>query len=176
MPQTRAEDLVLIGRVVKPQGRHGEVLVHPLSDRPDRFATLRKAFVTGTGDRAREVRVISSWPHKGRHVLRLEGVDSIDEAERLRDCELRIAEEELAPLPEGSFYHHELTGLRVTDGAGGDVGVVEDVMETGAGAPILVIRGAEGETLVPLAVDFIKTVDLAGARIVIERPEYAGAD
>lgn len=174
MPDIR--ELVLIGRVVKPQGRHGEVLVHPLSDRPDRFPALRKAFLTGPGDEVREVSVTSSWPHKGRHVLKLEGVDSIDQAERLRDRELRIPEEELAPLPEGSFYHHELKGLRATDDAGGDVGVVEDVMETGAGAPILVIRGAEGEALVPLAVDFVKAVDLAGARIVIQRPENAGAD
>jgi len=171
-----AEELVLIGRVVKPQGRRGEVLVHPLSDRPDRFPSLEGAFLTGPGGEAREVRVTSSWPHKGRHVLKLEGVDSIDEAERLRGCEIRISEEELAPLPEGSFYHHELTGLHVTDGAGVKLGVVEDVMETGAGAPILVVRGSEGETLVPLAVDFVKNVDLAGARIVIERLEYAGAD
>lgn len=172
----RAEELVLIGRVVKPQGRRGEVLVHPLSDQPDRFPTLEGAFLAEPGGEAREVRVTSSWPHKGRHVLKLEGVDSIDEAERLRGCELRIGEEELAPLPEGSFYHHELTGLHVTDGAGVELGVVEDVMETGAGAPILVVRGSEGETLVPLAVDFVKNVDLAGARIVIERLEYAGAD
>ena len=169
-------ELVLIGRVVKPQGRRGEVLVHPFSDRPDRFPALRKAVVIAPGGETREVRVTSSWPHKGRHVLKLEGVDSIDEAERLRDCELRIAAQELAPLPEGSYYHYELTGLHVADGAGGEVGVVEEVMETGAGAPILVIRGAEGETLVPFAVDFVKTVDLAGARIIIERPEYAGAD
>ncbi len=169
-------ELVLIGRVVKPQGRRGEVLVHPFSDRPDRFPGLRKAVVIAPGGETREVRVTSSWPHKGRHVLKLEGVDSIDEAERLRDCELRIAAQELAPLPEGSYYYYELTGLHVADGAGGEVGVVEEVMETGAGAPILVIRGAEGETLVPFAVDFVKTVDLAGARIIIERPEYASAD
>jgi 16S rRNA processing protein RimM len=168
-------ELVLIGRVVKPQGRRGEVLVQPLSDRPDRFATLRRAFVTGR-EGVREVRVVSSWPHKDRHVLKLEGVDSIDEAEQLRGCELRIAEEELDPLPEGSFYHHELTGLRVSDRSGAEVGIVEGVMETGAGAPILVIRGAEGETLVPFAVEFVRTVDLAGARIIIEVPEYAGAD
>jgi 16S rRNA processing protein RimM len=172
----RAEDLVLIGRVVKPQGRRGEVLVHPFSDRPDRFATLEGAFLTRPGGEAREVRVTSSWPHKGRHVLKLEGVDSIADAERLRGCDLRIGEEELAPLPEGSFYHHELTGLRVADRAGLEIGVVEDVMETGAGAPILVVRGSGGETLVPFVVDFVKDVDLAAARIVIERPEYAGAD
>jgi 16S rRNA processing protein RimM len=169
-------ELVVIGRVVKPQGRRGEVLVHTLSDRPDRFASLRRAFVTGPGDEVREVRVTSSWPHKGRHVLKLEGVDSIDDAESLRGCDLGIAEEELAPLPEGSFYHHELKGLTVADVGGALVGVVEDLMETGAGAPILVVRGPEGETLVPLATDFVKQVDLAGARIVIERPEYASAD
>jgi 16S rRNA processing protein RimM len=171
----RAE-LVLIGRVVKPQGRRGEVLVHPLSDRPDRFSALRRVFVSGPEDEAREVRVTSSWPHKDRQVLKLEGVDSIDDAERLRGCDLQIAEEELAPLPEGSFYYHELTGLEVVEGDGALVGVVEDLMETGAGAPILVVRGARGETLVPLATDFVKKVDLAQGRIVIETPEYAGAD
>ncbi len=169
-------ELVIIGRVVKPQGRRGEVLVHPLSDRPERFPTLEKAFLTGSGASPREVRVTSTWPHKGRHVLKLEGVDSIDEAERLRGCELGIAEKELAPLPEGSFYHYQLKGLQVADGGGGEVGVVEDVMETGAGAPILVVRGTQGETLVPFADHFVKTVDLARARIIIERPEYAGAD
>ncbi len=169
-------ELVVIGRVVKPQGRRGEVLVHPLSDRPDRFGSLRRAFVVGPGDRVREVRVASSWPHKGRHVLKLEGVDSIDDAERLRGCDLGIAEEELAALPEGSFYYHQLKGLTVSDGDGALVGVVEDLMETGAGAPILVVRGPAGETLVPLATDFVKQVDLAEERIVIERPEYAGAD
>ena len=168
--------LVVIGRVVKPQGRRGEVLVHPLSDRPHRFASLSRAFVAGPGDETREVRVTSSWPHKGRHVLKLEGVDSIDDAERLRGWDLGIAEEELAPLPEGSYYHHQLRGLAVADVAGVELGVVEDVMETGAGAPILVVKGAQGETLVPLATDFVKQVDLAGGRMVIERPEYARAD
>jgi 16S rRNA processing protein RimM len=174
MPEPR--ELVLIGRVVKPQGRRGEVLVHPVSDRPDRFPGLEAAYLTGPGDEARAVRVTSSWPHKGRHVLKLEGVDSIDDAERLRGLELRIGEDELASLPEGSYYHHELRGLRAVDPEGSEIGVVEDVMETGAGAPILVVRGSGGETLVPLVVHFVKNVDVAGARIVIAKPEYANAD
>ena len=169
-------ELVLVGRVVRAQGRRGEVLVHPISDRPDRFPGMRRVFVARPGREVREVRVSSTWSHKGRYVLKLEGVDSIDEAEGLRGSELRIAEEELAALPEGSFYHHELTGLRVDDGAGGEVGVVESVMEIAGATPILVIRGVGGETLVPFVVDFVKAVDLDGERIVIERPEYADAD
>jgi len=169
-------DLVLIGRVVKPQGRRGEVVVLPLSDRPDRFPTLARAFVPGPGGEPREVRVQSSWPHKDRFVLKLEGIESIDEAETLRGLELRIAESDLALLPEGSYYHHQLTGLRVVDTAGAPLGVVADLLETGAEAKVLVVRGEEGETLVPFAGAFVRAVDLAGGRLVIERPEYAVAD
>ncbi|HEX9186714.1 MAG TPA: ribosome maturation factor RimM [Vicinamibacteria bacterium] len=170
------QDLVLVGRVVKPQGRHGEVAVLPLSDRPDRFPTLRRAFVQAPGGGAREVRVLRSWPHKGRFVLAIEGVNSIDEAEALRGLELRIAEEDLAPLPEGSYYHHQLRGLRVEDEAGREIGVVDDVVETGAEARVLVVRGPGGETLLPFAAGFVKAVDLAGGRLVALRPEYVVAD
>ena len=169
-------DLVLVGRVVKPQGRHGEVAVSPLSDRPDRFPTLRRAFVPAPGGAAREVRVLGCRAHKGRFVLAIEGVSTIDEAEKLRGLELRIAEEDLAALPAGAFYHHQLTGLRVEDEGGGEIGVVEDVMETGAETRVLVVHGPGGETLLPFASGFVKAVDLVHGRILASRPEYAGAD
>jgi 16S rRNA processing protein RimM len=168
--------LVLVGRVMKPQGRRGEVAVEPLSDRPDRFTTLRRAFVPGANGEAREVRVEVAWPHKGRYVLKLEGIDSIEAAEALRGLELRIPEEELAALPEGSYYHHQLVGLQVLSTSGEELGTVESVMETGAGAPVLVVRGAQGETLLPFASDWVRSVELAERRIVAERPEYVVAD
>ena len=174
MPSFR--DLVLVGRVVKPQGRHGEVAVLPLSDRPDRFPTLRRAFVPAAGGAAREVRVLGCRPHKGRFVLKVEGVSTIDEAESLRGAELRIEEKELAVLPAGSFYHHELVGLRAVDEQGGDVGAVDEVLETGAEAPVLVVRGPDGETLLPFAETFVRSVDLARGTIVVLRPEYVVAD
>jgi 16S rRNA processing protein RimM len=173
MPDPR--ELVVVGRVVKPQGRHGEVAVLPLSDRPDRFPTLRRAFVPAPGGGARELRILRCWPHKGRFVLAIDGVSSIDEAEKLRGLELRIAEEDLEPLPAGSFYHHQLTGLRVEDEAWRELGVVRDVMETGAEARVLVVDGKEGETLLPFASDFVRAVDVARGLIVVRRPEYAVA-
>jgi 16S rRNA processing protein RimM len=169
-------DLVLVGRVVKPQGRHGEVAVAPLTDRPDRFPTLRRAFVPATGGEAREVRVAGCRPHKGRFVLAIEGVSTIDEAETLRGLELRIAEADLAPLPAGSFYHHDLVGLRAVDDGGAAIGAVTDVVDTGAETRVLVVRGPDGETLLPFAEGFVKAVDLAGGRIVVLRPEYVVAD
>ena len=168
----RFGDMVTIGRVVKPQGRRGEVLAEPLSDRPDRFPSLKRAYVAGRGPDAVEVRVTSCWPHKGRFVLKLEGVDSIDDAERYRGLELRIGEDELAPLPAGSYYHHQLRGLRVEDPRGESLGTVGDLQETGGSAPILVVRGPAGELLIPLAEAFVKQVDLPGGRLVVEPPRY----
>jgi 16S rRNA processing protein RimM len=164
-------ELVAIGRVVKPQGRKGEILTEALSDRPRRFPDLRKAYVPGPSGSAREVTVTSCWPHKGRFVLKIEGVDTIEAAEGYRGLELRIGEEELERLPAGSYYHHELKGLHAEDAKGRALGVVKDILETGGGAPILVIAGPSDEHLVPLAEDFVLEVDLGGGRLQVELRE-----
>ena len=174
-PRTFA-DMVAIGRVVKPQGRRGEVVAESYSDRPERFPSLRTAYVPGPDGQARAVTVTSCWPHKGRFVLKLEGVDSIDDAERYRGMELRIGEEELAPLPAGSYYHHQLRGLRVEDEQGASLGEVADVLTNAGDAPVLVVRGPRGETMIPLADMFVRSVDLEGGRLVATRTETLVAE
>jgi 16S rRNA processing protein RimM len=169
------EGMVAIGRVVKPQGRKGEVAVEAFSDRPDRFPSLKTVHVAGDAGAARPLEVESVWPHKGRFVLKLRGIDSIDAAETLRGLEVRIGEEELAALPAGSYYHHQLKGLAAVDEDGGALGTVHDVLETGGEAPVLSIRHLGAETLVPLAESFVRSVDLERGRIVIARPQYAEA-
>ena len=170
------DELVAIGRVVKPQGRKGEVLVEPLSDRPERFPGLRRAFLPGPGTGAREVAVDGFWPHKGRVVLKLRGVDSIDDAERLRGLELRIPETELPDLPAGSYYHHQLVGLRALDPQGRELGRVESIWETGGEAPVLVVRGAAGETLVPLAERLVPAIDLVAGTLRLAPNATAAQD
>jgi 16S rRNA processing protein RimM len=162
--------MVTIGVVVKPQGRRGEVAVEPTTDDPERFPGLRRAWLPGPGEGGHPVEVTSCFAHKGRYVLKLAGVDSIDEAERLRGQDLRIPEEDLPALPEGSYYHHQLRGLRVEDARGAALGVVADVLEAGS-APVLVVRGEAGETLVPLVAEFLREVDLAGGRLAVSIPE-----
>ena len=168
-------EMVAIGRVVKPQGRKGEVLVHPLSDRPERFPALREVYVPGTGGAARALEVVSCWPHKGRFVLKLRGIDSIDDAETLRGMDVRIDEAELPALPSGSYYHHQLKGLAAVDEAGTPMGTVQDILETGGEAPVLAVRGSGTETLIPLAEAFVRAGDLARGRIVVVRPQYLEA-
>ena len=174
MPAFR--DLVLVGRVVKPQGRKGEVKVEPFSDRATRFPQLKRAFVPAPGGGSREVEVESCWPHKDHFVLKLRGVDSIGEAEKLRDAELGIPETELETLPPGAYYYHQLTGLKVVDERGGTLGTVASVMETGAETRVLVVSGKDGETLLPFAADFVRSVDLVHGVLSVVRPEYVDAD
>ena len=168
-------EMVAIGRVVKPQGRKGEVLVQPLSDRPERFPTLRSVYLPGEGGAARAIAVADCWPHKDRFVLKLEGIDSIDDAETLRGLDVRIPEGDLPALPAGSYYHHQLKGLAAVDEAGAPVGTVHEILETGGEAPVLSVRSAGTETLIPLAEAFVREVDLARGRIVVVRPQYLEA-
>jgi 16S rRNA processing protein RimM len=166
-------ELVAIGRVIKPQGRYGEVLAESLSDRPDRFPALSTVYLRGPQGMAEEYRVLGCRPHKGRFALKLMGVDSIDAAERLRGSELGIVEGELRALPPGSYYYHELVGLSALDDAGRPLGVVGDILETGA-VPVLQIVAGTRERLIPLAQPFIGAIDLRGRTLrVHDAPEDA---
>jgi 16S rRNA processing protein RimM len=138
---------------------------------------MERAFLPGADGQPREVRIERARPHKGRFVVKIAGVDTIGAAEALRGFELRIPEAELGELPKGSFYYHQLTGLRVEAEDGVSLGQVEAVLETGADARVLVVRApSREETLVPFAVDFVKSVDLADGRLVVKKPEYVVAD
>jgi 16S rRNA processing protein RimM len=169
-------DLMVIGRFARPQGRHGELVTEPLSDRPERFTTLDRVFVESQDGTAREEHVTAVWPHKGRYVLKLAGIDSIEAAERLRGRRLALCEAQIPPLPCGSYYHHQLRGLRVFDEGGVELGVVADLWETGAPL-ILVVRGGEGdvERLLPFAEPFIVAVQPEQGRLVVRLLETVDA-
>lgn len=171
----RDDPLVAIGVVVRPHGRHGEVVVEPWSDRPERFPTLREAYAVGIAPVPERVRVERARPHKRRFVLKLAGVDSIDDAERYRGAELKIEAAELAPLPAGAYYHHELIGSRACDAGGETVGEVRAIVETGA-VPVLSIDTVDGELLLPLIERFVTRVDTAAREVTVVVPEYTRAD
>jgi 16S rRNA processing protein RimM len=97
------------------------------------------------------------------------GIGSINEAERLAGYELRVPESEQAPLPDGTYYHHQLIGCAVETRNGDRVGRVTAVQGHGE-ATRLVVRGTRAEVLIPLA-QAICEVDVAAQRIVISPPD-----
>lgn len=167
------EDLVVVGRIARAQGRSGEIAVDPLTDFPERFRRLERVFIEGLGKGGEPdgLAIESFRMHKGRPVLKLAGISSIGQARALRGKKLSIPESELLPLAAGTFYLFQLRGLAVTDRANGEIGVVEDVLTTG-GADLLVVRGHSGEeTLVPLCEPIVRNVDPVRGRVEIEAPE-----
>ena len=162
--------MVTVGRIIRPHGHKGAVVVQPETD----FASAR--FREGSelswmrGGTLREVRVVASREFRGRWVVTLEGVDTMNDAETLRDLELRIPADALHPLEPGAHYVHDLEGCDVTTTSGRVIGRVERV-QFGAGQPLLVVGGAEGEILVPLAETICRRIDPEAKRITVELPD-----
>lgn len=170
------DELVTVARVVKPQGRHGEVVAQPLSDRPDRFTEMREVYVHLPSGGVERKSVTSVWPHKGRFVIKLQGADTIEQAEALRGAELCVGVEELLTLPAHTYYHHEIQGLRVETPSGEVLGRVEALWDTGGEAVVLVVRDGETEHLIPFASPFIEAVEPATGRLIARLPVTGDAD
>jgi 16S rRNA processing protein RimM len=166
------DDMVTVGRIVRPQGNRGEVVVDPATDfAEERFQIGAQMHVKRQADADPEdVRVASSRQHSGRWVVGFEGVASIDDAERLRGLELRIPSAQLKGLEAGQHYVHDLVGCQVETTSGETLGPVRDV-QLNTGLPLLVVTGRHAEILVPFIETFCRRVDTTARVIVIEPPE-----
>jgi 16S rRNA processing protein RimM len=163
-----ADELILVGRVARAHGNKGQVIVNPDTDFPaDRFVAGVTLLV---GDSAQPKRIAAARFHQGRPVIAFEGVESIDQAEALTGAELKVPAATLPPLPEGTYYRHDLVGCEVQDTEGrliGEVVAVEGPIEMSR----LVINAPHGEVLVPLVADICVAVDAKAKRIRIAAPE-----
>jgi len=163
-------DMITVGRVVRPQGNRGEVVVASETDfGEDRFRPGTRVWIQ-RAEASEELTVASSREYAGRWVVGFEGVATIDDAERLRGTELRIAAGEIRPLDANTFYVHDLVGCRVETMDGSGVGTVVGV-QFGTGTPLLVVEARTGEVLVPMAEEICRRVDIAGKLIVVDAIE-----
>ncbi len=159
MPEQVETEWATIGKVVALFGVHGELKVRLLSDIPNRFAELGVVYL-GPGH-VRHV-IESVRPYKGEMVLLgLEHVNDANTAVALRNLDICIPLAELAKLPPGSYYQHDIIGLQVYTLDGYDVGKIIDVMITGSN-DIYIVKTAGGrQVLIPAIRDVIKEIDLA---------------
>jgi 16S rRNA processing protein RimM len=162
-------DLIVIARIVRPQGRQGEVIADLLTDFPERFRKLEAVCALRPDGEIVDLKLEKSWLHKGRVVLKFAGCETINQAERLRDARLMINREQAVKLPEDSYYDFDLMGCEVTTNEGLRLGQVTEVQRYGA-APLLVVQGKEREWLIPLAFEICREIDIAHKRILIDPP------
>jgi 16S rRNA processing protein RimM len=161
--------MVTIGRIVRPHGHRGQVVVVPESDFADERFTVGATVYLRRAEAVEAVTVAASRFYDGRWVLGLSGVESMDAAEALRDLELRIPEADLRVLDANAFYVHHLVGCDVRTTTGEPIGVVERV-DLATGVPMLVVQG-QGEVLVPFVDAICRRVDPDARVIEIDPPE-----
>jgi 16S rRNA processing protein RimM len=171
-------DWVWLARVRKPQGRKGEVFAEILTDFPEKFAERRNLWLlpesARAGVSAREAELVHHWLHKGGVVLHFAGVDSISAAEKLQGLIVAIPRSERATLAEDEVYIADLIGCTLVDVAVEQpvvVGEIEDVDRTAGPAPLLIVKGAKGEVLVPFAKSYLRKIDIDGWRVEMALPE-----
>lgn len=171
---------VLVARLVRPHGRHGEMIADVFTDFPERFHERRRLFLippARIGTPPREVVLENFWFMRSRLVLKIQGIDSINEAEFLRGYEVAIPAAERVPPEEGAVYVSDLLGCRVFDlNRGAEVGEVVDVDRGSSNTDLLVVhrpglRAPQSEALIPFVRDYLVHIDTAARRIEMRLPE-----
>ena len=153
---------ITIGRILTTWGVKGKLKVKLETDFPQRFAPGSKVYIN------RQPMTIDSaeW-HGDKLVIKLNTIDSIEDARKLRGKTIEIYRNQVHPLPEGQYYHFQLIGLEVWTTQGELLGSITEIITTGSNDNY-VVRGAKGETLIPAIEDVVKSIDLDKGCLIIE--------
>ncbi len=164
------DDMVVVGRIARAHGNRGQVIVDPATDFPDERFKPGSVLYMQKGSAPESLTIEHVRFHRGRPIVGLAGVETMNAAEALAGAELRVGTDALQSLPAGAFYHHDLIGCAVETPQGERIGPVTRVEGSGAGSR-LVVDGRGGEILIPLVEGICVGVDIAARRIVVEPPE-----
>lgn len=157
---------VLVGTVIKPHGVKGELKVYPITDNPQRFKKLEKVSLEQKGV-TRTFNILQARAHQDEVYLILEGIETLEEAEKLRGAAVKIDRSDVPPLKEG-WYYFELEGMQVFEGEV-FLGVLTQVIQTGAN-DVYLVKGDQREICVPALKSVVKKVDVPGRRMDVELP------
>lgn len=163
------DELILIGVVRKVRGSKGDLKVESMSDFPERFAGLEEVFVRKPHSTdAAKMKLDKSEFVNNYAVMKINGVDSYDDAAAFVGSEILVRESERVPLPDGTYFIDSLIGLKVRSREGGSIGVVEDVLSNSKQSLLLVKTNSGAELNLPFVGAFVKNVDEKSKEITVE--------
>ena len=158
-----------VGKIVNTHSLKGEVKVISSTDfEEERFKKGSKLLITRGNQLIREVIVESYRNHKNFLLVKFEGIDSVEEAEKLKNLQIKIDSDEVEELEENEFYFHQIIGCQVFDENDRNLGEIIDILTPGAN-DVWVIKGEEGkEILIPYIEDVVKQIDITNKKVNIE--------
>jgi len=169
---------ISIGQIVNTHGIKGEVKVKVFSDSLERFEGMENIHISRdagsanagatTGQERRLLAISGIRYHKDMVLMTFHGIDTIAEAERLKDWYLQTPESELPVLPDGRYYIYQLVGLAVWE-RDSFYGKLTEVLQPGSN-DVYVVRDGEREILIPALKTVIRSVDLEKGRMEVELP------
>lgn len=167
---------LVVGHLNKAHGTRGELFLWPLTTDPDEaFAAGVELYLADeAGEKPdsafAEIRVRAVRPFKRGFLIRLEGIDSRDQAEWLAGRYVLRPLADVRPLADGEIFYHDLLGMRVESGDGEEVGEVVEVYELNP-VDLLEVARESGTVLIPLARDMVRRLDREAKRLVMDLPD-----
>lgn len=153
------EDLLRVGVITTTHGVRGEVKVFPTTDDPARFKKLKKV-ILDDGKQKMELSIASVKFFKNLVILKFKEFDNINDVERFRQASLWVTRENAIPLEEGEYFIADLIGLSVVSDEGEELGILDDVLETGANDVYVVKKPHTQDLLLPNIPECIREVNL----------------
>ena len=155
-----------IGQIVNTFGIKGIVKVNPFTDDISQFKKLKSILVDKKG-KLFEMQIEEVKYSKNQILLKLKGIDTIEEAEKYRNCYLKLPREKAKKLPKDTYFIADLIGLKVYTDEGNLLGTLEDIYNSGA-SDIYVVKDELGkQILLPAIKDVIKQIDLEEEKVIV---------
>lgn len=154
-----------IGKVIRPHGVRGELLLETLTEFPAHLAEVATVYV-GEAESPQPHPLRRARLHQRELLIQLGDCLDRDAAEAYRGQMVFIRTEQAAPLPPGRYYHHQIIGLTVITDEGETLGQVAEILETGAN-DVYVVVGPSGELLLPALESVIQLIDLDAKKMTV---------
>ena len=164
------KDLLPIGRVVKPHGVKGKIKVNYFGEDLNHFHLYREVFIKDRMGRLQAYDILETVSQPPRIILRLKGIERIEEVEPLVGREIFIEKRALPDLKEGEHYWFEILGMVVETEKGKRIGRVKEIFPTGAN-DVYVVEGKRGEIFLPATEEVIQSIDIKKGRMKVIRME-----
>lgn len=155
-----------VGQIVNTFGIKGFVKVKPFTDEPTRFEELKSVYIVNK-NKMQEVEIEEVNYQKEMVLLKLKGIDNLNEAEKYKGLFLKIARKDAKKLPEGTYFIADLLGLEVYTDEGELLGKVEDIFNSGANDVYVVKDELGKQILLPGIKEVLKEIDLENEKITV---------